>query len=403
VSVHKRKYSSGQVVWFYQFDSPGSTREQRGRVTESGFATKRDAEGAEAIRRTEEKRKLDLAKAGANVAAPLPKTLSMLLEEFFRQHVDQKLAPKTIERYHEQAAYLDPELLRMPIDEITSLHLTREWNRLLERGGHQRRTKQPRPLSAKTVRNIAGVVSSAFARAIRWGLLSTNPATNSEPPRVKKRYGIALTATQQAMVFETASGPWCMAAFLEVAAALGARRGEVLALRWSDLQDGRATIARSLTQTKQILTFKGTKTERPRVVKVPESTLATVEAHRKRQDEFRCQFGPDYRTDLDLIFANPDGTPLKPDSVSATVSLLFRRLKLPKGASLHSLRHTHTSHLLADGVPLPVVAARLGHSSVRVTADIYSHMIHGQDDEAARRWDEFQRQNLPAKQVGGVQ
>ena len=136
---------------------------------------------------------------------------------------------------------------------------------------------------------------------------------------------------------------------------------------------------------------------------VPESALATLELHRKQQDEFRRQFGPDYKTDLDLIFANPDGTPLKPDSASAAVSLLFRRLKLPKGASLHSLRHTHTSHLLAEGVPLPVVSARLGHSSVRVTAETYSHMIHGQDDEAARRWDEFQRHNLPEKPAGGVQ
>jgi hypothetical protein len=176
----------------------------------------------------------------------------MLLEEFLRQHVDEKLAPKTIERYHEQAAYLDPELLTMPIADITSLHLTREWNRLLKRGGHHRRTKQPRPLSAKTVRNIAGVVSSGFARAIRWGLTSTNPVTNSEPPRVKKHHGIALTPAQQATV-----------------------------------------------QTKQVLKFKGTKSERPRVVKVPESTLATLEAHRKHQDEFRRQFGPDYRTDLE--------------------------------------------------------------------------------------------------------
>jgi integrase len=403
MAVRKRTRSSGKPEWYYCFDLPGSTRQSRNRISGSGFLTKREAEEAEARRRIEEQRKKDIAKAGASIAAPLPTTLSMLLEEFFRQHVDENLAPKTIERYHEQVAYLDPELLRLPIAEITSLHLTREWHRLLKRGGHYRRTKQPRPLSAKTVRNIAGVVSSAFARAIRWGLISTNPATNSEPPRVKKHYGIALTAAQQAMVFEAASGPWCMATFLEVAAALGARRGEVLALRWSDIQGGRATIARSLTQTKQVLKFKGTKSERPRVVKIPESTLARIEVHRNQQDEFRRQFGPDYRADLDLIFANPDGTPLKPDSVSATVSLLCRRLKLPKGASLHSLRHTHTSHLLADGVPLPVVSARLGHSSVRVTAEIYSHMIHGQDDEAARRWDEFQRQNLPAKQVGGVQ
>src|ERR1700685_419431 len=93
----------------------------------------------------------------------------------------------------------------------------------------------------------------------------------------------------------------------------------------------------------------------------------------------------------DLIFANADGTPLRPDSISSVVSLLFRRLGLPKGASLHSLRHTHGSHLVADGVPLPVVAERLGHSSVRTTADVYTHALRGQDDDAARRWDEFQR------------
>jgi len=401
MSVHKRKYRSGQVVWFYQFDPPGSTREQRGRVTESGFATKREAEDAEAIRRVEEQQKLDLAKGG--IASPLPETLSALLEEFFRQHVDENLAPKTIERYHQQATYLHQELLSMPITEITPLHLNREWARLLKCGGHTRKDRTPRPMSAKTVRNIAGVLSSAFARAIRWGLISTNPVTNSEPPRVKKHYGIALSSAQQEMVIEAASGPWCMPVFLELCAGSGARRGEVLALRWQDIQDGRATFARSLTQTKQGLKFKGTKSERPRFVKLPESTLRALEVHRHRQDEFRRQFGPEYRADLDLIFANPDGTPLKPDSVSAAVSLLFRRLKLPKGASLHSLRHTHTSHLLADGVPLPVVSARLGHSSVRVTAEIYSHMLHGQDDEAALRWDQFRERNAPQKHAGDVQ
>jgi integrase len=104
-----------------------------------------------------------------------------------------------------------------------------------------------------------------------------------------------------------------------------------------------------------------------------------------------------------LVFANPDGTPLKPDSVSASVSLLFRKLKLPKGTSLHSLRHTHASELLDIGVPLPVVSARLGHSSVRVTADIYSHAIHGQDDEAARRWEEYHLQKNPNRLTKSIQ
>ena len=131
---------------------------------------------------------------------------------------------------------------------------------------------------------------------------------------------------------------------------------------------------------------------------MPASTLAALETHRARQDEFRRLYGSDYRADLDLIFANPDGTPLRPDSISATVSALFRRLKIPKpkGASLHLLRHSHGSHLLANGVPLPVVSERLGHSSVRVTADVYAHAINGQDEEAVRKWEEFQKRNRAA-------
>lgn len=84
-----------------------------------------------------------------------------------------------------------------------------------------------------------------------------------------------------------------------------------MALRWSDINDGReAVITRSLSQTRQGLQFKGTKNGRPRRVELPLSVQAHLDAHRRRQEEFRHQFGPDYRIDLDLIFANPDGTPL---------------------------------------------------------------------------------------------
>jgi hypothetical protein len=77
-------------------------------------------------------------------------------------------------------------------------------------------------------------------------------------------------------------------------------------------------------------------------VTLPPSAIAALNAHRAVQDQFRCEFGPDYRADQDLIFANADGSPLKPDSISSAVSLLFRRLKLPKGTSLHSgLRGVH--------------------------------------------------------------
>jgi len=176
----------------------------------------------------------------------------------------------------------------------------------------------------------------------------------------------------------------------------GPRRGEVLALRWSDIFGGRAIIARSLSQTRAGLEFKGTKSERPRTVSMTAEALEALEAHRTRQDGFRAQYGTDYRADLDLVFANPDGSPLKPDSVSASISLLCRRLKLPPGASLHTLRHTHATHMLVGGVPLQVVSERLGHSSVRVTAEVYAHSLRGQDDEAVRKLEEFQRASRSA-------
>ena len=115
--------------------------------------------------------------------------------------------------------------------------------------------------------------------------------------------------------------------------------------------------------------------------------MPVLKRHQERQDEFRAQFGPSYRADLDLVFANPNGTPLKPDSISSTVSRLCRKLGLPRGASLHVLRHSHASHLLHEGVDLLTVSERLGHSSVRTTAEIYAHAIRGKDDAAAEAWD----------------
>lgn len=398
MAVHKHKNRAGKTLWAYQFSLQGSTREDRKRVFGSGYPTKAAAINAETVRRVEEQQKCEMAKVGATTVAKLPATLQTLLEEFFHQHADRNLAPKTVERYHDSVEYLDPVLLAMTLTEITPLHLNREWARLLNSGGHTRKNRTPRPMSAKTVRNIAGVVSSAFARALRWGLVTSNPVTTSEPPRVKKHLAMALTAAQQGMLLDAATSPWCIKTYLELDAATGCRRGELLALRWLDFVNGCLFILRSLTQTRHGLEFKGTKTEKPRRVVLPESAITALEAHRMQQDEFRLQFGPDYRSDLDLVFANPDGTPLKPDSISATVSALFKRLKIPKpkGASLHLLRHSHTSILLAQGVPLPAVSARLGHSSVRITQEIYAHMITGQDEEAARKYDEYQKLNRPA-------
>lgn len=392
MAVYKRKYRLGKTVWCFVIDAPGSTRDNRRQIKESGFPTKAAAERAEAERRITEQQKYELEKAGLT-DVPLPTTLADLLRDFFAEHAEKKLAKKTIERYREQAAYLDSDLLAMSVSEIKPLHLAKEWNRLLESGGRFRTSGAPRPLAPKTVRNVAGVVSSAFARAIKWGVTSSNPVTQSEPPVPKRRNGVALSPSQQKLLIDSATGCWCLSAFLELSAATGARRGEVLALRWSDIQDGAVSISRSLSQTRAGLAFKETKTQSSRLVVLPNSAVKALAVHRAAQMPFRQQFGSAYNTELDLIFAEPDGTALKPNSISASVSALFKRLKIPKpkGASLHLLRHSHGSHLLAAGMELPAVSERLGHSSVMVTATVYSHRLTGRDQEAATRWDKFQQ------------
>src|ERR1035441_9199206 len=159
-----------------------------------------------------------------------------------QQHAKENLAPKTIERYFEMAEYIAPELLAMNMTEVTPLHLSREWVRLLKSGGHTRKTKEQRAMAPKTVRNMAGLVSSAYLRAIKWGLVTTNPVTHSDLPKVKKQAGLALLPSEQDQMVVNAVGQWCLGTFLELAEATGCRRGEVLALRWCDIRNDAAFV-----------------------------------------------------------------------------------------------------------------------------------------------------------------
>jgi integrase len=111
-----------------------------------------------------------------------------------------------------------------------------------------------------------------------------------------------------------------------------------------------------------------------------------LEQLRSEQAGNREFFGPDYRSDLDLVFCAPNGDYLKPDSVTAKACLIAREAGL-KGVGLHTLRHTHGSQLLSAGIPLPTVSKRLGHASTWVTANIYSHAIASDELAAAEKWD----------------
>jgi integrase len=385
----RKQVRNGKTYWGYEFDLPGSTREHRQRATAWGFETKKQAGEAEVDRRKQEQDNREAQARG--VTMELPRTLKQLLAEFLTLYADKELGPKTAERYREMSRMLSPELCAMPISELSALHLTREWARLRESGGRHRYTKQARSLAPKSVAGIRGVVSSAFRWAGGQGLVARNPTRDSVLPRGgQTRKAVALTCDQQQLIVD-ASTHWMLPEFLEVSAGLGARRGEVLALRWTDIENGEARICRSLSQSKEHgLVFKDTKSEAGnRYVSIPEVTLAVLERIRQKQAAFRAQFGPDYRRDLDLIFCQPDGSPLNPDSISATVSALCKRLKLPKGVSLHAFRHSHGSQLLVGGIELPTVSRRLGHSSPAMTAKVYSHMLGGRDRAAADVWSQM--------------
>jgi integrase len=175
-----------------------------------------------------------------------------------------------------------------------------------------------------------------------------------------------------------------------------ARRGEILALKWSDWRGSKITIERAYIQFKdetsgeRTLELKSTKEKKEKDIPVPATLVPVLEAHRRHQTEFKRQFGDQYQ-DHDLIFAHEDGRPLWPNTVSASVSRLMRTLGLPKGANLHSLRHTHASEAQSRGVPLATVSKRLGHSSIRTTADIYSHALDEDDYKAAEAYDDYRR------------
>ena len=230
----------------------------------------------------------------------------------------------------------------MPPVEITRTHLSAEWKRLLERGGHTRRDKTPRPLASKTVRNIAGTVSSAYRWAALQGFVTQNPVQYSQLPKIRKRRAVTVASVDLDLVLASDGSFWCRSQYLAAADALGARRGELLALRWSDWRAGRFLIARNLIQVRDLKTrerrleWKGTKEDEEHDVTIPASLVPVLEELRARQRELKQQFGPSYQ-DNDLIFCQEDGTPLWPDSVSSSISLLCRKLGLPKGTSLHSL------------------------------------------------------------------
>jgi integrase len=315
--------------------------------------------------------------------SPSPREFGEFLDEWLDQHAAKKCSPKTVERYRQLVEYLPTNVTRCKLHRLSSLMLERAYWALLESGG-----RDGRPLSAKTVHSIAGVVSSALSKAVVWKLIKVSPAKACELPSLEPKEAAIIEDTQFEWLLDAArinNHDW-LYPLLVVGSATGCRRGELLALEWPDvcLETAALSVSKSLEQTKQGLRIKSTKSRKARRFALPKLAIDALKVHRVTQQARHEDIG--FTPSPDLVFDAPEGGYLKPDSVTAKVCLLASQCGL-KGVSLHTLRHTHGSRLLSAGVPLPAVSKRLGHSSVKVTADIYSHSFSADELAAADAWD----------------
>jgi integrase len=179
------------------------------------------------------------------------------------------------------------------------------------------------------------------------------------------------------------------------------RRGEILGLRWVDveLDVGSLSVCQSLEKTKSGIAVKSPKTAKGRRrIALPAMAVEALRRHKAQQGRAKLRSGGNYR-DSGLVFSQDDGSPWDPDTISAAFGAFVRKAGFH--IRFHDLRHTHATQLLRQGIHPKVVSERLGHSTISLTLDTYSHVMPGMQDEAARGVDSALRGALSA--TGGLQ
>jgi integrase len=231
------------------------------------------------------------------------------------------------------------------------------------------------------------MLHKAFAQAVRWGLLVRNPCDGATPPKAARTEMHVLTAEQSAAFLATTRTHPAHALYV-LALTTGARQGELLGLRWADvdLDVGRLMVRRALQRQKAGLIFTSPKTSRSRrSIMLSDVAIAALKHHRKLQNEARLQLGAGWQ-DQDLIFANEIGGPLDPSWQTAIFKAALRSANLPV-IRFHDLRHTAATLLLTQGVHPKVVADMLGHATITITLDTYSAYVPAMHTQAAAAMD----------------
>jgi integrase len=241
-----------------------------------------------------------------------------------------------------------------------------------------------------TIRYHHAVLHKALDTAITWQLLNRNPSHAAIiPPKHQPQFQIWVEEEIKKFLETAETSPFYMLFLL--ALATGMRRSELLALRWRDIEivPGRINISRSLHQTKSkgyVITDTKSKSSR-RTITLPSSATKVLESFKTDTVSTLLLAGYTFSDDR-LVFCHADSKPLSPNSVTRSWNSLTQKAGVKK-IRLHDARHTHASILLKAGVHLKVVQERLGHSSIQITADLYSHLMPGIQESAAEKFDKF--------------
>lgn len=372
-------------TWTYAFSVPkaGGGRRQ---ITKGGHPTRKAAEEALS----------EALVAHGRSPAPKPKPSKQALSTYLTDEwlpALHDLKPTTRKGYADLvSAYLIPHLGDVRLCDLTAAQVVKFYDTLRTSGRRRpsKATPDDRGLSERTVHHVHVALSAALAHAAEAGLIEHNPMT-SLPRRARPKATAGAKAEMKVWTAEEARSFLAVAAedrlgaMFDLALNTGLRRGELVALRWEDIDLERHVLAvRRNRTTVGYAVEEGTpKSHRARTVDLDEHTVAALRAHRKRQLEERLAWGEAWQ-DHGLAFTREDGSPLHPQTVRWHLGKLARAADVPD-IGVHGCRHTHATLGLAAGVPPKVMQERLGHASVQITLDLYSHVVPGMQADAASK------------------
>ena len=303
-------------------------------------------------------------------------TVGNWLEVWYENYAKIKMRPSTYLTYHGYIEnHIKPQLGKIPLNDLTTLHLQQFYKKLLAEGRVKRieAQKQPKGLSAKTVRNIHQIISSALKLAVEQRLIAHNPADGCALPKAERKEMQTLPVEQLTSFLREAKDSGVFALYY-IDLTTGLRRGELLGLKWSDIDLEKG----DLRVQRQIGRIDG---------KIIEMPLKTKNAYRTlplSADAIDVLMQQRRKTgNSEWVFPSPTGGPMSPDSVLHMLHRVLKRAGLPK-VRFHDLRHTFATLALQNGVDIKTVSGMLGHFSAGFTLDTYAHVTTSAKREAAK-------------------